>query len=81
MDKEKLNIIPSGEGMLELVKRRQSDRNYTGQPIEKEKLERILEAGRLAPSACNASRGNSLWLTTLYFLKACQMLLRETSPE
>ena len=34
---------------------RQSTRKYdTGRDVEKEKLERILEAARLAPSACNA---------------------------
>lgn len=37
-----------------LVTNRQSDRGYTNQPIEKDKLERILEAARLSPSACNA---------------------------
>lgn len=40
---------------LELVKSRQSDRAYdTTRAVEPEKLERILEAARLAPSACNA---------------------------
>ncbi|WP_321437539.1 nitroreductase family protein [uncultured Bacteroides sp.] len=40
---------------LELVKSRQSDRAYdTTRDVEPEKLERILEAARLAPSACNA---------------------------
>ena len=40
---------------LELVKARQSDRAYNkNRPVEPEKLERILEAARLAPSACNA---------------------------
>ena len=40
---------------LELVKARQSDRAYdTTRAVEPEKLERILEAARLAPSACNA---------------------------
>jgi nitroreductase len=38
----------------ELVKSRQSDRSYLDKPVEKEKLERILETARLAPSACNA---------------------------
>lgn len=37
-----------------LVTNRQSDRGYKDQPIEKDKLERILEAARLSPSACNA---------------------------
>ena len=40
---------------LQLVQARQSDRSYDKErPVETEKLERILEAGRLAPSACNA---------------------------
>lgn len=40
---------------LELVKARQSDRAYDkNSPVKEEKLERILEAARLAPSACNA---------------------------
>ncbi len=37
-----------------LVKNRQSDRGYKNLPVEKDKIDRILEAGRLAPSACNA---------------------------
>ena len=37
-----------------LVITRQSDRNYLDKPIEKEKLNRILECARMAPSACNA---------------------------
>lgn len=40
--------------MLELIKSRQSDRKYSNKPVEREKLERIIEAGRMAPSACNA---------------------------
>jgi nitroreductase len=39
---------------LDLIISRQSDRKYSNKPIEKEKLERIVEAGRMAPSACNA---------------------------
>jgi len=42
------------KSFLELVQCRQSDRAYEARPVEKEKLERILEAARLAPSACNA---------------------------
>jgi len=40
--------------MLAHINLRQSDRGYSDQPVEKEKIERILEAGRLAPSACNS---------------------------
>jgi len=39
---------------LELVQSRQSDRAYLDTPVEREKIERILETVRLAPSACNA---------------------------
>ncbi|MFA6813766.1 MAG: nitroreductase family protein [Bacteroidaceae bacterium] len=40
---------------LKLVTSRQSDRSYDAdRDVEPDKLERILEAARLAPSACNA---------------------------
>lgn len=40
---------------LDLAKQRQSTRAYqTDKPVEPEKIKRILEAARLAPSACNA---------------------------
>ncbi len=43
------------EDFLQLALSRQSDRAYDKErPVEPEKLERILEAGRMAPSACNA---------------------------
>jgi nitroreductase len=38
----------------ELIQKRQSDRKYTNKEIEKDKLERCLEAARLAPSASNS---------------------------
>jgi nitroreductase len=38
----------------ELIEKRQSDRKYTNQPVEKEKIMRCLEAARLAPSASNS---------------------------
>ncbi len=46
--------MTGGKEMLELILRRQSDRKYDTNPVEPEKLDRILEAGRMAPSACNA---------------------------
>ena len=42
------------QSFLELVQHRQSDRAYLDKPVETEKIERILEAARLAPSACNS---------------------------
>ena len=43
-----------GKNILDLIISRQSDRKYSDKPVEKEKLDRIIEAGRMAPSACNA---------------------------
>ena len=38
---------------FELVRRRYSVRSYKSDPVEQEKLERILQAARLAPTAAN----------------------------
>lgn len=38
---------------LELATRRRSVRSYSDRPVEKEKIEYLLECARLAPSACN----------------------------
>jgi nitroreductase len=42
-----MDILPS-------IQKRYSVRKYANQPVEQEKIERCLEAARLAPSACNA---------------------------
>ena len=39
---------------LELCARRQSCRSFEKRPVEHEKLVKCIEAGRLAPSACNS---------------------------
>ena len=39
---------------LDLVNKRQSVRKYLDKPVEREKIERCLEAARLAPSASNS---------------------------
>ncbi len=39
--------------MLEIISARQSDRKYSDKAVEKEKLDRITEAARISPSACN----------------------------
>jgi len=39
--------------LYEAIKKRFSCRSYSSKPVEKEKLDRILEAARLAPSAKN----------------------------
>ncbi|MBR1919972.1 MAG: nitroreductase family protein [Spirochaetales bacterium] len=38
---------------LELAKNRYSERYFSSRPVEQEKLDRILEAGRIVPTACN----------------------------
>ena len=38
----------------ELINHRQSVRRYQGKPVEREKIERIIEAVHIAPSACNS---------------------------
>lgn len=38
---------------LELAKNRYSERHFDIKPVEQEKLDRILEAGRIAPTGCN----------------------------
>lgn len=37
-----------------LIKERQACRKYIQKPVEREKLQKMLEIGRLAPSACNS---------------------------
>lgn len=49
----------------ELVLQRQSDRAFLDKPVEVEKLHRILEAARLAPSACNAQPWKFVVVTDL----------------
>jgi nitroreductase len=43
-----------GKSVLDLIISRQSDRKYSDKSIEQHKLDRIIEAGRMSPSACNA---------------------------
>jgi nitroreductase len=38
----------------ELIKQRQSVRKYSDKPVEREKIELLIEAVHLAPSACNS---------------------------
>jgi nitroreductase len=43
----------NGQDFLGLIETRQSERKYLNKVVEKDKIERILQAGRLSPSACN----------------------------
>lgn len=39
--------------IIDIIRKRSSIRDYSAQPVEQEKINYILEAARLAPSACN----------------------------
>jgi len=59
------------------IKKRRSIRNYLPKEVEREKLERILEAGRLAPSARNRQE----WRFIVVISKEKrEELVREASP-
>ena len=38
---------------IELARKRYSERSFSSAPVEEETLYQILEAGRIAPTACN----------------------------
>jgi len=42
------------EGLMNIIKKRRSVRAYLDKPVENEKIKQIMEAARLAPSACNS---------------------------
>jgi nitroreductase len=42
------------KGFFELANKRESCRSYINKPVEREKLEYMINAARLAPSACNS---------------------------
>ena len=46
--------MPQMKTLDEIIKGRKSTRNYKSDPVGKEKIMLLLEAARLAPSACNA---------------------------
>ncbi len=61
---------------LELAESRHSVRSYSDQPIENEKLEKILRAGQVAPTAANRQPQR------IYVLKSPEAMetLRSTTP-
>ncbi|MCX6334612.1 MAG: nitroreductase family protein [Bacteroidia bacterium] len=55
--------------MLEIISTRQSDRKYSDKPVEQDKLDRITEAGRISPSACNGQPWRFIVVTDQAILK------------
>jgi len=58
-----------GTRMLEIISTRQSDRKYSDKPVEKEKLDRIIEAARISPSACNGQPWHFIVVTDRELVK------------
>ncbi len=42
------------KSVMDIIKKRRSVRSYLDKPVENEKIEKVIEAARLAPSACNS---------------------------
>ena len=58
---------------MELARRRFSERHFDARPVEEEKLRLILEAGRIAPTACNNQPQR------IYVIKSAQALEKARS--
>lgn len=76
-DRESFSLDP--EHFLHSVKFRRSIRNYREKPVEKEKLERILEAGRYTPTAKN--RQGTRFIVLEKELETFKNLLWDEVPE
>lgn len=59
-----MNKAPLTTSFLALANKRYSLRNYADRPVELDKIERCIEAARLAPSACNSQPWEFLVITT-----------------
>lgn len=60
---------------LDLARSRFSERHFDPRPVEEEKLQLILEAGRIAPTACNYQPQR------LYVIKSAQALEKARSTK
>ena len=76
-ERESFSLNP--EHFLHSVKFRRSIRNYREKPVEKEKLERILEAGRYTPTAKN--RQGTRFIVLEKELETFKNLLWDEVPE
>jgi nitroreductase len=61
---------------IDLARERYSVRAYQDTPVEEEKLQRILEAGRLAPTACNLQAFRIVVIPTAAHMHALKKLYR-----
>lgn len=63
-------ILPSADALLEIMRRRRSNRSFTNKEVPMESLNRILEAATLAPTARNAQPLEFTLVTNPDVLKA-----------
>ncbi len=66
--------------VYEIMKQRCSVRKFVDKPVEKEKLVRVLEAARIAPSACNNQPWHFVVVQDDELRKAVSPEWRDTAP-
>ncbi len=64
-------------GFFELINSRQSGRNYDTKSVEREKLVKIMEAGAIAPSACNSQPWRFIVVTDAEKIKLMPPMLQK----
>jgi len=62
---------------FELINKRESCRDYDTRPVEKDKLERCVEAARLAPSACNSQPWKYLVVTNAEMVEKLRPMMQD----
>jgi len=62
---------------FELIHKRESCRDFDTRPVEKEKLERCVEAARIAPSACNSQPWKYLVVTNAEMVKKLRPTMQD----
>ena len=66
---------------MELALRRESCRDFSEKPVAKEKLEAVMQAARLAPSACNSQPWSFTAVTGARTAKAVAKCLQGMGTE
>ena len=61
--------------LMDIIKKRRSVRRFTTQPVEKEKLDLLLEAARWAPSAGNSQPWQFVVITRARTIRTLRMLM------
>ena len=72
---QKLSDSPDPDRLLGLFRRRRSVRQYQKRPVEREKIERIIEAGRFAPTGANVQPFRFSVVQTLEVLHSIKRMI------